>query len=141
MKGIRSIVKGILDRQIVPYIASRVNNSLQSERALIKNPSDQLFYDVANFSVFNQIRGDYLEFGVYKGKSFSRVYGYLLHQWNAYLRHAAEYGHEIDSSFWDDKKFIAFDSFQGLPNCTDSRTPAHYSKGVYKATEEQFRPE
>ena len=43
------------------------------DRLISYYPSNQLVHDVANFVVYSQIDGDYLEFGVYKGDSFCQA--------------------------------------------------------------------
>lgn len=68
-----------------------------------------------------RLHGDYLEFGVYRGRSFIHAYK------------AAE-KREFDMHFY------AFDSFQGLPELIDEeRSYQHFEQGQYACTEEEFR--
>ena len=67
-----------------------------------------------NFIKKNEVRGDYCEFGVYRGGTFAEAYK------------IAE-AKELDMTFW------AFDSFEGLPE--DSGV---FKKGTYKASKELF---
>lgn len=79
----------------------------------------------AQFVVFNQVEGDYLEFGIKKGKSFTQAYldmirfRYYLPKWVPYLK--------------KDIRFFAFDSFQGLPKPSGldatAKTPQHWVEG------------
>lgn len=98
---------------------------------------DQLFYDVANFVVYNQIPGDYLELGVYRGDSLATMYHYLLLQWRTYEEHAWRFNHDYDRTYWERKRFIAFDSFEGLPATNGDETPGHYSPGTYRTSLEE----
>lgn len=78
--------------------------------------------DIAVDSVIGkQLNGDYFEFGVYKGDSLSRVYN----------RFASKDG-------LNDRKFIAFDSFEGLPSSEELCKPVQYSESAYSAGEELF---
>lgn len=119
------------------FFKSYVDQTL--ERKLNIQPSEQLFSDVAKFIVFNQIPGDYLEFGVYDGSGFARAYHYLCAQWKSYLSHARQYEHDWDESFFARMRFFAFDSFEGLPGSTRRDTPVHFAKrGTYAASQENF---
>ena len=69
----------------------------------------------------NQVPGDYLEFGVFKGASFARVFG--------------QFKKANDTK---ERTFYAFDSFQGLPYSNEAAKPAQYKTGAYSASEEVF---
>ena len=68
----------------------------------------------------NQIDGAYLEFGAYKGDSI--VYANKVYQ---------------DKGF-SAARFIAFDSFGGLPESDEEYKPDQYSEGQYCATLGEF---
>ena len=68
----------------------------------------------------NQLEGDYCEFGVYEGASFNHAYNRF----------------KLKNS--DDRKFIAFDSFGGLPESSEENKPEQYKKGAYSAGESLF---
>ena len=74
----------------------------------------------------SQVPGDYLEFGVYHGGSFVRVYG-------EFAKKRKLYGVETPM------RFFAFDAFKGLPGSDESNKPAHYAEGKYAAGEATFR--
>lgn len=69
-------------------------------------------------AVGNNIEGDYLEFGVYKGHSFIEAYKHF----------------QITEKIYHKKgirRFFAFDSFQGLPESKEEHRPKHYERGEY----------
>jgi len=72
----------------------------------------------------NEIPGDYYEFGVFRGRSFSLVF--------RRLRTA------LPRKFFEGMRFVAFDSFAGLPETRDPAAPTHYHKGAYSYPRQQF---
>jgi len=103
------------------YFSQR--SSLNSEAFI------SLMYDWAlDFSVetavFNGVRGAYLEFGVYQGRSFSRVY-----------RHFEAL---LPKNEFTEMRFLAFDSFQGLPETFDPYAPRQFKQGAFATTQEQL---
>ena len=72
----------------------------------------------------NEICGDYYEFGVFRGRSFSLVYNRM---------EAA-----LPAKYFETMRFVAFDSFAGLPETHDPAAPAHYHKGAYAAPQDKF---
>jgi O-methyltransferase len=72
----------------------------------------------------NDLEGDYYEFGVWKGRSFRLAYR------RARLRLKA---HQFNRM-----KFVAFDSFEGLPASNDPTLPAQYHSGAYSAPQALF---
>ena len=133
----REAIKARLRRFILSTVADEMNRV--GER-LIHNfySADQLFHDAASFVVYNQIPGDYLEFGVYRGDSLCDVYHRLLHEWTTFQEHAKLFGHKCPEDYWQSKKFFAFDSFEGLPNTASEETPIHFQAGVYKMPLQSF---
>lgn len=82
--------------------------------------------DVAiDLATGNQIPGDYLEFGVYRGDSFIRAY----HRFKSNQR----------SFGLPSMRFVALDSFAGLPESRQEGKPKQYTKGAYAASEKAFR--
>lgn len=134
---LKRLAESVLDRylrQRIDFYLAHKLNGLRPDDA-----DHQLFYDVANFVVYNQVAGDYLEFGVYQGDSLAKMYQSLLFQWKAYKKHAAQFHHKYNSSYWQDMRFIAFDSFAGLPATQSNDTPVHFSTaGIYSMPVERF---
>ncbi len=132
-------LKEIVKSRLRPFIVSVISDETNrlTERLHDYYSADQLFYDVANFVVYNQIPGDYLEFGVYRGDSFSQVYQRLYSQWLSFELHELQ-GDRHDPDFWQKKRFFAFDSFAGLPKTASMDTPTHFQAGVYQASMDSF---
>lgn len=70
----------------------------------------------------NAIQGDYLEFGVYRGNSFCRAF------------HRFKQNNDTH-----ERRFIAFDSFEGLPDSNEDNKPPHYTKGAYASSQAEFQ--
>ncbi len=109
------------------------------EHFVTRLPLDIFDNDVANFIVFNQIAGDYLEFGVYRGDGLASFYHRIKKQWESYRHHAEAFGHQFDGTYFDRKRFFAFDSFAGLPQESGANTPAHFGQaGIYAMPQAAF---
>ncbi len=121
-------LKEIVKSRLRPFIVSVISdeNNRLAEKLHEHYSADQLFYDVANFIVYNQIPGDYLEFGVHEGDSFSQVYQRLHYQWLSFELDVNRH----DPDFWQRKRFFAFDSFLSLPKTANMDTPIHYHAGA-----------
>jgi len=102
----------------------------------------------AEFVCAECIEGDYLEFGVFKGESFIEAYKRLWHskrKW-AFKEHSGvaysnNKSRNISNKPVIDRRFIAFDSFEGLPELTDidlSGEGGRFEKGRYDCTEDNF---
>jgi hypothetical protein len=77
--------------------------------------------ETAFASVYNnEVRGDYLEFGVYRGRTFATA-------WDASLRYQL-----------GDMKFYAFDSFTGLPEISSKDVGGEFRQGQFRAERMQF---
>ena len=135
---LRPILQSLARKYLTPVINNLVDDKLLG--LIHHQTADQLFYDVANFAIYNQIPGDYMEFGAYQGDSLAKMYQYLSFQWRTFQEHAAIFDHPIDRSYWDKIRFLAFDSFAGLPPSSSPDTPIHFSKGgIYAASVDRFQ--
>lgn len=87
--------------------------------------SEQMANLAAQFLKTNEIRGSYLEFGVYRGSTFAQFY-------HAFRRHAL------------DVPMFGFDSFQGLPSARDADADPgfrRYAEGYFACSEAELRTE
>lgn len=75
-------------------------------------------------AVLNNVSGDYHEFGVFEGRSF--------------IKNALAFRRLLGAEEYNNMRFWAYDSFEGLPETTDQYAPAHFSKGAYAAPKELF---
>lgn len=94
-------------------------------------------HTAAAFVTWNQVEGNYLEFGVYRGDSFAAAYHSIS---GNRARHLARGFDDADYRRWKDNppRFFAFDSFEGLPGGPGERH-VDYFPGAYRASEAEFR--
>lgn len=104
-----------------------------------------LIHKVAKFVACEIIEGDYLEFGVYRGQSFIGAYQALQQQFERRIRHDA--GGEQEGTAraqrqaaWDNMRFFAFDSFEGLPALTaEDLATQDFAAGQYACSVAEFQ--
>ena len=103
------------------------------------NEEDTIFWKAAIFISRNEIKGDYLEFGVFKGHSFVKAYKAFRRAFNSHTRWESERDFGTRRKLWKGMRFIAFDSFKGLPEATgiDTKTDLFYG-GKYSNSKENF---
>lgn len=92
---------------------------------------DQLsiFIQAARHSV--GLQGDYLEFGVWQGRSFYEA--------TIAIEAATKEARKRDWNIPTDKvRYFAFDSFEGLPAVTSVDTGGAFSKGEYSCSQKDF---
>jgi hypothetical protein len=91
----------------------------------------------ASFTAWNQVEGDYLEFGVFKGESFSEAYR-AVERSRRIVARTMPPNEEFDRWFKEKPRYFAFDSFAGLPG-GDVTRDADYVVGAFACSEPQFR--
>lgn len=91
----------------------------------------------ASFAAWNQVDGDYLEFGVYKGDSFAVAFQAIEKNRNI-VRRANPNSKEIASWTMTRLRYFAFDSFEGLPP-GEAERQSDYAAGAYACSEDEFR--
>lgn len=98
----------------------------------------------SRFVACEMIDGDYFEFGVYQGRTFVDAYKLLKH--NFKRRIALDIGGENEregrarrQDLWENMRFFAFDSFEGLPGLTEDDTRTlDFTKGQYACSLDEF---
>lgn len=90
----------------------------------------------ASFIAWNQVEGDYLEFGVYQGSSFAAAYQAVERYRRALPRSPAD-SPEYTQWLATPVRYFAFDSFAGLPPGEATRH-ADYGPGAYQCSEGPF---
>ncbi|XHR26769.1 MAG: TylF/MycF/NovP-related O-methyltransferase [Chthoniobacteraceae bacterium] len=104
---------------------------------------DRIYWKAANLNALEKISGDYLEFGVFRGGSMIEAYGAIK---NAFERHqelnegcTREDASEV-KCIWENMRFFAFDSFQGLPEPVGvDKESCFFSGGKYAFEESRFK--
>lgn len=87
---------------------------------LSKNYDEEVLKKSFDFVSNSGVEGDYLEFGVWKGRSFSKAFNI----WKYFF---------VRKGHLKNLRFFAFDSFEGLPDSS-----GEFQKGQYYCTEENF---
>lgn len=89
----------------------------------------------SSYVVKNQIKGDYLEFGVWKGNSFIEMFRQIKVNSESFYQIGIK-SKNLENIF-DEMKFHAFDSFEGLPDSSTDK-PIQYFSGNYSADQKLF---
>lgn len=118
------------DRSLVDKIKMRVKKEFaRISWPLSEMSHRQYFQDFPFLYAFevaggNDLPGDYYEFGVWKGRSFVKAF-----------RQARLY---FSRHNFKSMRFVAFDSFEGLPESDERFLPSGYGKGAFSATRTAF---
>ena len=91
----------------------------------------------ASFIAWNQIEGDYLEFGVYRGESFAAAF-HAIEDNRRNLPHFATDQPEYSRWLTTPPRYFALDSFEGLP-LGEMNRDADFGVGAYACSEVNFR--
>jgi hypothetical protein len=93
----------------------------------------------SSFIAWNQVEGDYLEFGVFEGASFAEAYRAVERQRTTVARDRQMSGTPAFAQWLAAKpRYFAFDSFAGLPP-GEAERQTDYAPGAYACSEERFR--
>jgi O-methyltransferase len=107
-KRAKSTVRGIVRPNLSPPRWSAKQNALRT---------------AIGFSVVNNVVGDYLEFGVFRGESFIRAY--KMHERDLRIYRRTQPSGELEFLSYQ-RQYFAFDSFEGLPPVEQSALPLHW---------------
>jgi hypothetical protein len=111
-------------------------------RRFIIDETQKLFYKAGNFAAYSKIEGDYLEFGAFFGGSFASAF-HLIRRAYRDRYTPSIWNNEQDCierwKLWEKMRFIAFDSFQGLPKPTGiDLLSRDFVEGRYSNSEDSF---
>lgn len=129
-------------KKIIAPIRSVFTHALVEPSVLDRHIAKRIWHETNAFRwasaylVKNQIKGDYAEFGVYKGASFIEMFNQIKDYSTTFYNHGAKPTGE--SNYFDNMKFHAFDSFEGLPPTNNKNNPIQYYPGAYSAPIEEF---
>jgi O-methyltransferase len=107
-----------------------------------ENYQNTIIYKAANIIVAEKVEGDYLEFGVYEGRSFIHSYHVIESVIKQHQKLSAGRTEDVEEikGIWENMRFFAFDSFQGLPALSGvDKEGRDFAKGRYECTENAFR--
>jgi O-methyltransferase len=122
-------MKKILKKLLPNFPINILNTQARLEKRILDLEEGRLnrrpaaVYDLTDYLIGAQVPGDYCEFGVYRGNTFSLV-------------------HKSLSSRFQDMRFLAFDSFSGLPKPNGHDAQDGYSSNFHESefacSEEDF---
>lgn len=102
-----------------------------------RDPANTIIWKAAQISIAELVPGDYLEFGVFQGASFSQAFATIKNAHDAWSReriHSSE--HRTRAwEIWSNMRFFAFDSFRGLPQPgARDRVSDDFAEGQYSCS-------
>lgn len=103
---------------------------------------ETIFWKAGMILAAEKVEGDYLEFGVFTGRSMAQAYHVLRDRYAVQARvHEGRTPEDAAAvaRLWAGMRFFAFDSFAGLPTlaATDAGTD-DFQAGMYACSEPQF---
>jgi len=104
------------------------------ERNLVDK--DGCIHAAASFIAWNQVEGDYLEFGVWRGASFAVAHR-AIERGRRIVANAMPSTPEFKRWLANRPRYFAFDSFEGLPS-GDANRQTDYLPGAYACSQEEF---
>jgi hypothetical protein len=106
-------------------------------------PGHTIMFKAAHIISEQGIEGDYLEFGVWTGNSLIRGYRALKtvsENYQSLAPYRLKENAAQTKKVWEDMRFFAFDSFQGLPELDGiDREGRFFAKGQFACTESDVR--
>ena len=141
MKSLKFILKSVL----LPFrkVAGRFVILPEPSHAISPEMAQSILYKAAKITSMEIVDGDYLEFGVFQGASFINAYNILKQVYEERFTHERQlHGDELCARIrnrWENIRFIAFDSFEGLPEMCGTDTQTNdFVKGKFCCNEEDF---
>jgi O-methyltransferase len=127
----RSMISRVLrpiQRTALRFLGLAGDKTYTGEHSCLRN--------AAAFAAWNDVEGDYLEFGVYRGESFATAYRANRFERGRRAAFLVETGESRQQS-QTPMRFFAFDSFSGLPEGPAARQQ-DYSPGAYACSQDKF---
>ena len=104
---------------------------------------DSIIYKAASFAAVNKVKGDYLEFGVFRGGSYISAYYTLRHCFDEVIKYfgftMSEEDRVLTGSIFENMRFFAFDSFEGLPEVVDHDSSGFFKEGQFSSSLGAFK--
>jgi hypothetical protein len=133
-----------------PSLKAAIKSALRPLRAAaghfvipVEAPTSSVIYKAAEIISAEQVEGDYLEFGVFRGSTLIQAFHTIRASYRARAAdatgiHDADYRRRV-RDLWDRTRFFAFDSFQGLPPLEGAdRQTQDFAKGKFACSKEDF---
>lgn len=94
---------------------------IKLQKLFIHTAREKFLHEAMEFISSSKIEGDYLEFGVFQGKTFVSAY------------------HFAQRSSLKKMRFYGFDSFEGLPDIIGNDKEGEFQKGQYSYSLDDFK--
>jgi O-methyltransferase len=102
-----------------------------------KSKQDTIIWKAAEILSAELVEGDYIEFGVYQGRSFIEAYQLTKEVYARYVGFSQEYRDRM-SAAWHGMRFFAFDSFAGLPHSGPLDASPAFVEGTFVCDVDRF---